>query len=309
MFTVPRISVVVPAYNVAPYIEETLNALLSQTSPLHQIIVVDDGSTDHTWTILQSYAQHPLVTVLQTENHGCGSARNTGMAKTTGDWIYYCDGDDVVSRDFVEKLSLVMRQWPHLDLLMFAAHTVYEGPKGDFQPDYTRPMTGYFATGVEACAALIDADALEPQPCLYLSRRRLWGPGRLSFPTSLHEDEGVILPLCVAARETMIIPDRLYTRRVRARSIMTSALSPAHAEGVWQAFLATVDTIRTHPPLQTRYAAQSRRRLFILLELYLNRCHRLHLSPRFAEIVWSYGRLWWKPPLYTLWEERGPRKF
>jgi glycosyltransferase involved in cell wall biosynthesis len=304
-FTIPRISVVIPAYNVASYIEETVNALLNQAAyAFYEIIIVDDGSTDETWSILQSYANNPLVVLIHTDNHGCGIARNIGTEKASGEWIYYCDGDDTVSPNFVETIIKEIEQHTQLDLIFFAAHTVYEGPRGNFQPDYTRPITGKFKTGMETFSALIDAEALEPSTCLYISRRSLWGPEKLTFLPYYHEDEALILSLCATVGETMILANRLYTRRVRAQSLMTSAPSAASADGVFQAFLSTIETIRTHHSLRTQYARLMRRRLFILIEIYMSKCRKLHIRPHGIAIIFAYLRLWWKPPLHTLWESR-----
>jgi glycosyltransferase involved in cell wall biosynthesis len=95
------ISVVIPAYNSARYIRETLESVLAQTYPPLEIIVVDDGSTDETSAIVQSFASR--VRLLQQEHQGVSEARNFGIQQAKGDYIAFIDSDDLW---LPEKLAL-----------------------------------------------------------------------------------------------------------------------------------------------------------------------------------------------------------
>ena len=95
------ISVVVPTYNRSDLIGETLDSILGQSYPPIEIIVVDDGSSDDTEDVLQSYSSD--VTYLRIENSGECRARNVGVAATSGNWIAFCDSDDLWR---VDKLAL-----------------------------------------------------------------------------------------------------------------------------------------------------------------------------------------------------------
>jgi glycosyltransferase involved in cell wall biosynthesis len=89
----PSVSVVVPTYNRARLLDETLRAILAQTIPVHEIIVVDDGSTDDTAQVCARQPKH--VRYLRQDNTGLPAfARNLGIASATGDWIAFCDSDD-----------------------------------------------------------------------------------------------------------------------------------------------------------------------------------------------------------------------
>jgi glycosyltransferase involved in cell wall biosynthesis len=87
-----RISVIIPAYNAAAYIERALRSVLNQTRPADEIIVVDDGSSDNTADILKKY-QNQIISIRQ-PNAGVSAARNTGIRAATGDWIAFLDADD-----------------------------------------------------------------------------------------------------------------------------------------------------------------------------------------------------------------------
>jgi len=89
----PRISVVIPAYNAARFLEETLDSVLAQTCPADEVLVVDDGSTDETPSLAARYA--PAVQVISQVNSGESVARNLGLARVSGDWVAWLDADDV----------------------------------------------------------------------------------------------------------------------------------------------------------------------------------------------------------------------
>ncbi len=92
-----KISVIVPAYNIAPWLPRCLDSILDQTYENLEVIVVNDGSRDNTREVLDYYAAaHPKVKVIHKENGGVTSARLRGLAEACGDWIGFIDGDDVI---------------------------------------------------------------------------------------------------------------------------------------------------------------------------------------------------------------------
>lgn len=107
--TTPAVSVVIPAYNAARYLEETLDSVLTQTCPPEEILVVDDGSTDDTALLASKYA--PAVGVISQPNSGESAARNFGLARISGDWVAWLDADDVWEPTKLEaQLECVQRE-------------------------------------------------------------------------------------------------------------------------------------------------------------------------------------------------------
>ena len=92
----PRVSVVVPCYNLGPYLAEAVDSALGQTFTDLEIVVVDDGSTDpETRAILDTFSR-PKTRVLRSENRGLPGAKNFGIGHTTGELLCMLDADDVL---------------------------------------------------------------------------------------------------------------------------------------------------------------------------------------------------------------------
>lgn len=97
----PQVSIVVPTYNRARYVIQAIDSVLAQTFRDYEIIVVDDGSTDNTKEILQSY--NDKIRYIYQTNKGVSAARNTGICVAKGEWIAFLDSDDIWLPDKLEK--------------------------------------------------------------------------------------------------------------------------------------------------------------------------------------------------------------
>ena len=107
----PSISIIIPAYNVAGYIEICLESVLAQTYADFEVIVVDDGSTDATGDIADNYARSDgRVKVIHQPNAGVSAARNAGIEAASGEFFLFFDGDDFVRREACEELLRVIRK-------------------------------------------------------------------------------------------------------------------------------------------------------------------------------------------------------
>lgn len=103
--SIPKISVVVPAYNVARWLPRTMDSLLAQTHPCLEIIVVDDGSKDDTAAVMGEYTEkYPNIRYIQKENGGVTSARLRGVSEAAGAWVAFMDGDDYVEPQMYARL-------------------------------------------------------------------------------------------------------------------------------------------------------------------------------------------------------------
>jgi glycosyltransferase involved in cell wall biosynthesis len=112
-----RVSVIIPAYNVAPYIAETLNSVFAQTKSAFEVIVVNDGSPDtaELEEVLRPFRDR--IVYLKQENRGLSGARNTGIRAATGDLIALLDGDDLWMPRYLETQTRFLRSHPEYDLV------------------------------------------------------------------------------------------------------------------------------------------------------------------------------------------------
>ena len=101
----PKISIIVAAYNVDKYLEICINSIVSQTLHDIEIIIVNDGSTDNTSSIIEKFKRKDeRIIVIEQENYGISTVRNIGLSKATGEYILFIDGDDWIEKNSLIKL-------------------------------------------------------------------------------------------------------------------------------------------------------------------------------------------------------------
>lgn len=154
-----RVSVVLPVYNRRRYVGEAIESVLCQTRPPHELIVVDDGSTDDSVAVIERQAW-PGLRLLRRANGGIGAARNTGLRAVTGELIAFIDSDDVWERD---KLA---RQVDALlasdDLQLVFGHLVeFLSPDREAELAGTLRIAADPVPGLIATTLLARRDALE----------------------------------------------------------------------------------------------------------------------------------------------------
>lgn len=100
----PLVSVVIPVHNGEEFITKTLNALLSQSYKHYEIIIVNDGSTDKTYQVLEKFfVQYSNIRVIDQNQKGVSSARNRGLHESKGKYVVFFDADDICSKDFLKS--------------------------------------------------------------------------------------------------------------------------------------------------------------------------------------------------------------
>ena len=144
-----KLSIIVPIYNVAPYLRKCVDSLITQDISDYEIILVDDGSTDNSGAIadeilnahslIASSPYCPTIRVIHQSNAGLSAARNTGIAAATGDYIMFVDSDDYLQPNALGTL-LKQAERDNLDVLRFRYQNVRESGKA-FAP--YKDMTNY----------------------------------------------------------------------------------------------------------------------------------------------------------------------
>ena len=131
----PKISVIIPVYNVEKFLRKCLNSVRFQTYSNLEIICIDDGSTDRSFEILQEFAsQDNRFVVIKQKNRGAGAARNRGIKLATGDYITFVDSDDWILLDLYETFVKKLEK-SEVDIYMFNVEGYVKG-----RNDIARPM-------------------------------------------------------------------------------------------------------------------------------------------------------------------------
>jgi O-antigen biosynthesis protein len=135
-----NISVVVPCYNSKDFVAETLESVLSQSYPWVDIVVVDDGSTDGSWEVIQSFGRK--VRAFRKENGGAARARNFGASRAIGQSLLFLDADDLLSPDALEGLSDTLQGREDAIAACRWERYVHEGDEWNTQPaEIAFPLT------------------------------------------------------------------------------------------------------------------------------------------------------------------------
>lgn len=218
------ISIIVPVYNVAPYIEASLDSVLAQTHTNWELILVDDGSTDGTGSVCDHYAERDSrIHVIHKENGGAADARNTGLDEAHGRYITFLDGDDYLSRDMMAcLLEALVREDADLSICNYIT---VQGRAGGRAPREDIISAGVI-TGAEAVMRTFgDGSIPYVVPWNKLYKHELWEGIR--FPSGqIREDEFVAHRIFARCRRVALIEDALYYYTQRSDSAMTNP-SPA----------------------------------------------------------------------------------
>ncbi|WP_236718511.1 bifunctional glycosyltransferase family 2 protein/CDP-glycerol:glycerophosphate glycerophosphotransferase [Actinoplanes sp. TFC3] len=206
------LSVVVPVYNVEPYLAECLESLAGQTRDNLEIIVVDDGSTDDSAAIAEQFVQRdPRFRLIRKQNAGLGAARNTGTAQATGEYLMFVDSDDVLPPYAAELLVGSLEQTGS----DFSCGNVLRlNTKGLSQsPMHKAPFAAtHLRTHVSKLPALLgDRTAWNK-----VYRRTFFEEHNFTFPEGvLYEDIPVTVPAHVLAKSVDVLETPVYYWRER----------------------------------------------------------------------------------------------
>lgn len=231
-----KVSIIIPVYNVEKYLAECLDSAVGQIHQNKEIIIVNDGSTDGSAAIISEYQEkHSEIVLVVTENFGQSSARNTGIEKSTGDYLIFLDSDDWIEKETLERCLLALKEH-NADMVMFNACS-FADDVSEFdigKLDYTRPscLANKKLLCREAFSFFVKNKSYLVSPCLYLYKRSTFNKNRFR-PEIIHEDNLFTTQLLISSEtaEVICLPDRFFHRRVRPGSIMTQEKSMRHVNG------------------------------------------------------------------------------
>lgn len=223
----PKISVIVPVYNVEKYLSRCVNSILAQSFLDFELILIDDGSTDESGRICDEYAEKDSrIKVFHKKNGGLSSARNEGIEYARGSYISFVDSDDWVSPDYLEYLFLLIKKYD-ADVVS-AAYALTCNTKIDFlSTEKIKVLNGYS----NILQFYLKEDKLNKKNdfsvWIKLYRKELFD--KIKFPNGkIYEDNIVNFKILKQCSRYVKSSKIIYAYFQRPKSITKSKLSEKH---------------------------------------------------------------------------------
>lgn len=241
----PDVSVVIPVYNSARWLEDCLSSVLAQSGTTLELICVDDGSTDESQSVLQRIAaRDERVRIFTQPNSGQSVARNRGLAESSGRYLIYLDSDDFWQSD---SLSTLVEQADSmgLDLLLFDSFAFQDGEVA--ASTWERYATYYQRSqeykdvrpGLHMIADMRRRRDYRPHVGLYLARTEfVRAIGAQFIPGIVHQDNPYTFSLLLGAQRVAHVKRNFYARRIRPGSTITGLDDFRSAKGYYLSYLA-----------------------------------------------------------------------
>ncbi|MBE6813972.1 MAG: glycosyltransferase [Ruminococcaceae bacterium] len=233
----PRISVIIPVYNVEKYLAECLDSVINQTEKDIEIICVEDCSTDSSLRILHEYAKKDdRIVILQNEvNSGLSVTRNNGLNIAQGEYVLFVDSDDLIEPTLIET---TLKYAIDVDMVCFNYKEYNPQNIGNFSHSYLiedglYSNEDYFVESADKNSFVVVAVSK-------LYRREFLIQNNLQFePDMLYEDNLFYLQCVLKANKIYSVNEQLYIYRIRQDSIMTKKLQPKNVNDYFKLIFTT----------------------------------------------------------------------
>lgn len=254
-----KLSIIIPAYNTEKYIGQCIDSVLKINDMEYELIIINDGSTDRTAEILNSYAKrHSHIKIISQENQGAASARNRGIKESTGDYIYFLDSDDWIETGSFEKIIRNLEEDyknnEKIDVVT-GKETAYSEFTKEEAPDERIPgeLRGKTMSGMEFMKKAVKGKFWNVRLPIYLYRKELFTEKGILFPEGRksNEDEVFSINVFYNAGKLKITDETFGYYRAREGSIM-SRLTITHAEDIFENARELIDTYKDEKDSETR---------------------------------------------------------
>lgn len=214
----PLVSIIIPVYNAAEYIEECLDSILEQTYKNLEIILIDDGSTDDSIFIIQSYAKKDFrIRYFSITNSGPGVCRNKGLDEFTGDFVMFVDSDDMLYTDMIETLIERVKSSSDIAMCKFSKDIKTFGEGNKSLINHTEQFT-------DSVKQMYSAGFASAGPYSKLYGKDIFS--KLRFPDiPMYEDSAISLQVLSHATNVIFIDYVGYYYRFNPESITNKQVS------------------------------------------------------------------------------------
>lgn len=225
----PKVSVILPVYNVEAYLDEALYSLEKQTLKDIEIIAVNDGSTDNSLSILDKHAlTDKRISIYSQKNKGLSGARNTGLNLCQGEYVYFMDSDDIIDKTALEECYNYAKKHD-ADVCLFDAEVFYEKDALQIPWDYNRNDTlveDKKYEGLSLFNLLLDKEKHRAVVWLQFTRWEYLKKIKLNFYDGLiHEDELFTPQVILQTNRIYYLNRKFVKHRIRKSSIVGKGYS------------------------------------------------------------------------------------
>lgn len=234
MESCPRVAIIIPVFNTEKYLKDCLDSIINQDYKSLVVYAIDDGSTDNSLNILNSYSEkNPIINVLHQKNSGVSSARNLALDKITEDesikYISFVDSDDLISRDFISTFTQELEA-RNAD---YGVCGVISFDKSHHSSSYTKHRETEDLHNSEIIEQYLSIDKWENQGAtseIFISNKffSVHAIKNIRFNTNLTvgEDVDFLIRLLQKIKKGVYIPKCNYFYRLRASSLSKANISP-----------------------------------------------------------------------------------
>ncbi|WP_312695023.1 glycosyltransferase family 2 protein [Caproiciproducens sp.] len=205
--TAPKISIIIPVYNVEKYVGKCLSSLVDQTFTDFEIITVNDGSKDDSLDILRRFEErYDFVKVIDQKNGGIANARNNGLAAARGEYVCFVDSDDYVGPTYLEELyNACVDTGSDISCCYYYFHFV----ENNFLFEYPFRCRGIFKPE-EAMKKLLRDVQIQSLVWNKMYKRSLFTDYDIKFPTMCFEDMAIANKVFANANQVVVLDRPLY---------------------------------------------------------------------------------------------------
>lgn len=292
---IPKISVVLPTYNVESYIQEALDSLFDQPVPLFEVIVLNDGSTDGTLALLQErYAARAELKIVTQPNQGVGAAREHGLALATGEFVFFCDPDDFVGTELFSAFAAQYEANPALDLFYFSKRSFVDGPSGRTlqRRNTAASREGWFESGHSLLEDLILSGKYHAAMWQYIFRKSVCDRFDVVLAGRAHEDHAFSMNIYLNSQVTYATSADYYFYRERAGSLTQSQKSTGYVLDSYAAYRDTLAALKQHVYRMGRGRAVALKFMERNVSALINKCvkYGVEMPEGISALTWSDAR-------------------
>lgn len=250
------LSVIIPVYNAARYINQAVNSILNQRGVTKEIIIVNDGSTDETLSKLDGYDSSVIIDTI--EHAGASAARNYGLHKASGEYVMFLDADDFLVDNTICKQCIERIRKEKLEMVLFSFQYLNDSTGKFVDAQTYGKHLEKITDGHQLLKQMIQSGFFPASPCFKVIKRELLVSNRLFFRVgTIAEDLEWFVRLVIAANRFGIINNPAYIYRKNVPDSVTFTMNEEKCRQFYNMIQSSIDIIKEGGDVEIQKALYS----------------------------------------------------